>query len=239
MRQPTRAGSRRLPGRAFLALIVGLAAGLGGSSAHAQFGYGWGWGLGYQTPAVVNYTYQRANIAEGAAYANRPTNLTAPARPPRDVDFFERYDPQTLQAMENRVARNPRTYYQPPPAPTAVAVATPSPAAGTPTYKSAPLSSFFNQYDEVVWPTDAPVTGGLQAERTVSDQASRAVLKEYNTDGLAKVATVTDARNKLLDYGRPALEFVRTHTPPVADTFHGYLLSLYDAIGRAAIEPKK
>jgi hypothetical protein len=49
---------------------------------------------------------------------------------------------------------------------------------------------------------------------------------------------VTDARQKLLDYGREALTYVRAHkTPRVADSFHGFLLSLYDSLEQAANPP--
>ena len=49
---------------------------------------------------------------------------------------------------------------------------------------------------------------------------------------------MTDARQKLLDYGRPALQYVRTHeTARVADSFHGFLLMLYDSLAQAANPP--
>jgi hypothetical protein len=47
---------------------------------------------------------------------------------------------------------------------------------------------------------------------------------------------VAEARQKLLDYGRPALHYVKAHeTPRVADSFHGFLLSLYDSLAQAAL----
>jgi hypothetical protein len=225
-------GPRATLRRVVPSLLAGLIVALAGGPARAQFGWGWGWG--YQTPSVVESIYSRSNIAAGAAYANRQQNLTAPARPARDVTFFERYDPETLQRMEDRVARNPRNFVGSAPSPTAVAAAVKPVQAAVQA-----ITGYFNQYQQVVWPSDAPTEGDLLARRTVSDDASRSVLKEFNADGLAKVATVTDARNKLLDYGRPALQFARTHTPAVADSFHAFLLSLYDALGRAATTPKK
>ncbi len=57
--------------------------------------------------------------------------------------------------------------------------------------------------------------------------------------GLARLSTVTDARQKLLDYGRPALQQVREQsTPALADSFHVFLLSLYGNLGAAATVPK-
>ncbi len=51
---------------------------------------------------------------------------------------------------------------------------------------------------------------------------------------------MTDARSKLVDYGRPALEYIRDNsTPRIADTFHLFLLSLYDSLGQAATVPRQ
>ena len=50
------------------------------------------------------------------------------------------------------------------------------------------------------------------------------------------MASVTDARQKLLDYGQAgAGVHVRAHeTPRIADTFHMFLLSLYESLAQAA-----
>jgi len=48
------------------------------------------------------------------------------------------------------------------------------------------------------------------------------------------MASVTDARNKLLEYGRPALAYTRAHdTPRISDSFHMFLLSLYESLAQA------
>jgi hypothetical protein len=61
------------------------------------------------------------------------------------------------------------------------------------------------------------------------------VLSETKQNGVAALASVTDARQKLLEYGRPALAHVRAHeTPRIADTFHMFLLSLYESLAQAA-----
>ena len=87
----------------------------------------------------------------------------------------------------------------------------------------------------MVWPTDAPVAGDLKRLRDVSDKASLVAFEEVNIRGKALIATVADARQKLLDYGRPALKEVRsTATSRVADTFHLFLLSLYESLAQAA-----
>ena len=49
---------------------------------------------------------------------------------------------------------------------------------------------------------------------------------------------MTDARQKLLDYGQPALSDIRSHsTPRVAEAFHLFLLTLYDSLAQAAELP--
>ncbi len=51
----------------------------------------------------------------------------------------------------------------------------------------------------------------------------------------APITTITDARQKLLDYGQPALRVARSvSTPTIADSFHMFLLSLYDSLAAAA-----
>ena len=73
-----------------------------------------------------------------------------------------------------------------------------------------------------------------QGKRTVFDQASQLALAETKKSGVASIATVTDARQKLLEYGRPGLQYVRTHeTPRVADGYHLFLLSLYESLAQA------
>ena len=94
------------------------------------------------------------------------------------------------------------------------------------------MSSFFNTMRQLVWPADAPTGGELAAKRSSSDTKTLEVFDELETHGYALVATATDARIKLIDYGQPALQFMRDNsTPAVADGFHSFLLSLYDSIG--------
>ena len=102
-----------------------------------------------------------------------------------------------------------------------------------------PLSSFFDRYQKLVWPGGSPDFGDLAAKRTAADLACLGVLNDYNLHGLAQVGTVTEARSKLVEYGRPALQYIRDNsTPRVADTFHLFLLSLYESLAQAATIPK-
>jgi hypothetical protein len=97
-----------------------------------------------------------------------------------------------------------------------------------------PLASFFDKENQFVWPGDSPTDGDLKAKRSTFDEASQAVLTETKKNGVASIASVTVARQKLIDYGQPALKFVRTHaTPRIADLFHVFLLSVYESLAQA------
>ena len=149
--------------------------------------------------------------------------------------------------MINRVARNPRNELRrlnagrspstPP--------ATPTPAPAPPTEaKPQPrpvvlLANFFDPERRLVWPIDAPTTAGMGDKRKIADRAILAVFNEYELEGLAHLSNVTEARQRLLDYGRPALDYLRDQTSPaVSDAFHSFLLSLYSNIGLAATVAK-
>jgi hypothetical protein len=99
----------------------------------------------------------------------------------------------------------------------------------------APLSSFFNAASKLVWPSESPAGGDLGEKRDLADQASLAVLEETRRQVTASLSSVTHARQKLLDYGRPALQEIRAQsTPAIADSFHQFLLGLYDSLAQAA-----
>jgi hypothetical protein len=207
--------------------------GLAPRPARAQIGYGW-WFGGYQTPSSVTYLNERAAARTQAVLSSQPQALRVPARSGRDITFFERYDPATRRAMEEGIARRPsRSGAASTPAPSPPPASSPAPKR-----KVVALASFFDAQDQLVWPQDAPVDGDLKDKRAASDAASLAVLRETRSRRVAKIATVTEAREKLVDYGQPALERVRaTATAGIGETFHGFLLGLYDALGAAALEP--
>ena len=69
-----------------------------------------------------------------------------------------------------------------------------------------PLSSFYDEKNQLVWPGDAPTAGELQEKRSIFDRASELVLAETKKNGVASMAAVKEAQQKLLDYGRPALQ---------------------------------
>jgi hypothetical protein len=102
-----------------------------------------------------------------------------------------------------------------------------------------PLGSFFDAARKFVWPSDSPSTGDLSAKRDASDLAILAVLEETKQQSAASITSVANARQKLLDYGRPALQEIRAQaTPPIADGFHRFLLAVYDSLAQAASPPE-
>jgi hypothetical protein len=197
------------------------------------FGMGWGWGAFSQVEKPDSFLYSKAlvdaqrntHIPSRDAYANNPNSYINHIR---DNGFVDRYD----------VARRDPAYYRyaQPPAP--VPRMTPTAMTVTPPSPSLPLSSFYNSEGHIVWPGDAPVAGDLKEKRSEFDHASQVVLTELKKDGVASIVTVTDARQKLLDYGRPGLRYLREHeTARVADTYHLFLLSLYESLAQA-VTPK-
>jgi hypothetical protein len=212
------------------AFLAGVVLFFGTTPAQAQWGFGGGWGFGLFNPAPspTQYIFQNSLVAAGRGYQG-------PTRTPyagdsnayfnhiRDNGFVERYN----------VARREPSYYRyvptsavaPPPSPV------PAPAEKQP---ALPLASFYDAQGQLAWPADSPAAGDLKEKRATFDQASHLVLDESKKSGVASMASVTDARQKLVDYGRPALQYVRAHeTARLADTFHLFLLSLYESLAQA------
>jgi hypothetical protein len=222
--------STRSGARVLLAVVAGLASSLAGGRADAQFFGVPGFGFGFNTapPPSVMYLNQRSLLAGQAAAASRPTGLVNPhamASSGRDVDYYDRYDPATRRRIEQRVLRQP--------SPGEVAPQPRKPA--TPPPPSAPaLSSYFLK-DALQWPADAPASGEFALKRTEASDAVARVLHEVGAQGHATIASATDARTRLLDYGRPALKYVREQSShSIAESFNSFLMSLYDSIGQAA-----
>ncbi len=101
-----------------------------------------------------------------------------------------------------------------------------------------PIASFFNSAYKLTWPSESPTGGELLEKRDVSDRASLLVLNETKLNGVAHISSVTTARERLLVYGKPALKEIRaTATQPISDSFHTFLLSLYDSLAKAGTTP--
>jgi hypothetical protein len=221
------------------ALVVCAAAmGVASPEARAQFGgpgmWGWGWGGFNYVPSPTNFLNDHALL--NASRAGRPPSNNVYAGNPnsyvnrlRDNSFTPSYNVQRRRpSTAAPVAMGPSPGRAPAPAAPPVDRVAAAPA----------LSSFFDASRRLVWPSDSPVDGDLKPKRDASDRASLAVLDEALANGHATVASVTDARQKLLDYGRPALQAIREKaTPVVADTFHAFLLALYDSLRQAGTAP--
>lgn len=207
--------------------------------ARAQFGGGYGFGLFQYRAPSVDMLNQRAMVAAGASYARQANmNLTAPQNryTYRDqaIAFQDRYDFQSRSSVGDRRGR-PANRRGTPIASTARPSATP-PAAATPSRSAAPaITSFINAARRVLWPADSPLEGDLGTKRQASDQATLRVIDEYQSQGSAAITTVAEARKELVDYGQPALQYLRTNSSPaIANSFHTFLLALYDSLAEAA-----
>jgi hypothetical protein len=198
--------------------------------ARAQWGMGWGWGLGLRTvPSPQEYLNQHALTRAAAGrpaapsfspYANNPN---AYINRLRDPGFTSHYDVSRRAAPTYRPAPRAR------PAPAQLPTVAPEIALAP------PLASFFNAAQKLVWPNEAPTAGDLQEKRDAADQASLAVLEETKRQTTASLSSATYAREQLIAYGQPALKEVRAQsTPVIADTFHAFLLALYDSLAQAA-----
>jgi len=202
--------------------------------AEAQWGMGYGgfWGVdtGQQTIAGIN---DRALIAGQAAFANRGNIMPSVGGPNsylnsiRDPNFVDKVGISTRRGVQSQAVLAS--------APTRVAPApVPAPAA-KPVIS---LAGFFSRANKLIWPADAPLSGGLDAKRSASDAASLKVYEEMKASGVASVGSVAEARHLLIGYGQPALQYLRDYsTPKVADSFHLFLLSLYEALAQAGNPP--
>ncbi len=235
------AASRR---NIIVAVIVAAAAfGLGPRRAEAQFGFGtgfdgfgFGFGFGFgafsQVPKPESFLYQKALVDAGATPRCPPVTSTPTIKCPTSTTFVP-----TRLSSATRSRRDDRAHYgygphRPSPATTRTATNV------APHISVWPLSSFYDEKNQLVWPGDAPTAGELKEKRAIFDRASDVVLAETKKNGVASVATVTDARQKLLDYGRPGLQYVRAHeNPRVSDTYHMFLLSLYESLAHAVNLP--
>jgi len=232
--------SRLRRGNILLTLFVAAVAfGFGPNRVEAQWGGGFGfggWGGFSQVPKPESFINSMALVA-----AARPS--TAPNGHPyagdgnayfnhvRDNGFVERFN------VDRRAAPSYNNYGA---YPSAARSSTPVPTTPTAmnTQPKLPLNSFYKADNTLAWPADSPVEGDMKEKRATFEQASQAVLTETKKNGVASLSAVTDARQKLIDYGKPALQYVRAHeTPRLADGYHLFLLSLYESLAQAANPP--
>jgi hypothetical protein len=203
------------------------------------FGLGWGWGFGGVGPsASTQFLNEHAQTRAAAGGFGRRTNNVYAGNPNayfnriRDNGFVSHYDARRRRSPSYQPERTTSL------GSAARAQSQPAPATASATSVE-PIASFFDASLRLVWPQESPTDGDFKEKREISDQASLAVLNETKRHGAASIATATEARQKLVEYGRPALKQLRAAaTPPIADSFHRFLLSLYDSLEAAAWNPQ-
>ncbi len=193
-----------------------------------------------QVPSPTDFLNQHA-LTRAAAGRPAPTSFRPYANSPnayfnriRDNGFVAHSDVRRRQPpahLQERARSLGQTANVPAAAPPGSATAALRPIL--------PLASFFDASRTLVWPSESPLAGDLKAKRNLSDQASLVVLEETKQHQAASITTVTEARQKLLEYGRPALQAIRAEsTARIADLFHAFLLALYDSLEQAAWPPE-
>ena len=234
-------------GNVLLTAFVAVAAsGFGAGRAEAQWGMGGGMGIGFYGGGLVPYVQQPGNflnqvaIAQMAHVKGRPgvtryQRLNVYANNPnsyinhvRDNGFVDRYYVVSARSGLLPLRSRPRGRRRD----------DPDAMTRRPVQADRPAGQLLQRSGSTRLARRCADGRRPEGKARAFDQAGQAVLDEIKKNGVASIATVTDARQKLLDYGRPALQYVRTHeTPRVADTFHVFLLSLYDSLAQAANPP--
>jgi hypothetical protein len=206
--------------------------------ARAQYGLGlgWGWGLfGPQESPSTRLLNEHALSRVGGVQARQQRSHSAYSGNPnayfnriRDNGLVSHYDVRRRRAPSYQPERTASL------ANSGQGTARPAPRA-----PAVPLKDFFDASLRLVWPQESPVEGEFKEKRDISDQASLAVLKQTQAYGSAPITSATEARQKLVNYGKPALQHLRAvATPPIADSFHRFLLSLYDSLEASTWPPE-
>jgi hypothetical protein len=207
---------------------------LGSSRAWAIYdmGFGFGFGMG-MVPSVTGYLNDHALVGAARGMQGVPSRTPLAGNP---NSFHNRLRDDGFVSHRDVRRRQPPTYRSEPVASLGNRQVQQPQAAATPPQPDLPLVSFFDPERRLVWPGESPVSGDLKGLRNISDEASLAVLDDTKHTGTASITLVTIARERLLDYGRPALREIRaTATPRIADSFHLFMLSLYESLAQAAL----
>ncbi len=220
-----------------LVFVVATAAlELGKSQARAIIGFGFDLFRTVPSPSQFIGDHALTRAAAGQklpsrnVYANNPNSYINRIR---DNGFSSHYGTESRGSPGYNIARRrtPSVRQANNNTPPTAAVAAPE-ADPRPVY---PMSSFFSAARVLVWPAESPVTEELKPKRDIADQSCLVVLELVEKHRSAPITTVTDARQKLLEYGQPALRLIRSiSTPRLAEGFHLFLLSLYDSLAAAA-----
>jgi len=235
-RAPLRWQSVRFAGNWMLAVVTLIL--LSARPSQAQFGFGFG-GFGIYarpyTPPSVNFLYDRANARVGVD-TGAPKQLKEPDRfayRKQYIEMQERASFNSRQPTSSQIGSRQAAL---------TSLSKPDvqrgavPRGQTVSRSQAPpITRFINQQGEVAWPADAPVTGSLAAKREQANKAIQTVVDQYQANNAVSVEAVAKARQDLVVYGKPALATLRQQTSPsVAESFHLFLLALYDSLAQAA-----
>jgi hypothetical protein len=226
-----------------LLLTASAAIAIGTKESRAIYGMDMGFFGGFNpVPSPTQFINQHALIRAGQA-STAPGALRITDHPDsaanraRNSGFSSHYGVESRRSPAFEVDRRRATALaqasnnQPQPAPPPVPAAAPSPVF--------PIGSFFDASRKLIWPSDSPVADDLHAKRDISDQACLVVSDKVEKYRSAPITLVTYAREKLLAYGQPALRAARSTTAPrIAESFHNFLLSLYDSLAQAANPPE-
>ena len=234
---------RRLtPWFGFGAALAMLAAMPGPARAQYYGGMGMGMGFGFGMfdvgpSASTTFLNQHANTRTAlgrtstrshSPYSNSPN---AYFNRVRDNGFVSHYDVQRRRPPSYSTGRTTSTANR--------EREEPQQGASVASAAITPLASFFDASLRLVWPQESPVDGAFKEKKETSDQAALVVLREKQQQGVASITSAAEARQKLVDYGRPALKQLRAvATPVIADSFHRFLLSLYDSLEASASPPE-
>ena len=227
-----------------LALFVGMIVlAADARPARAQYGMGMGMGMGMgwggfgpmpspSTTLLNDHAVARTAAAAarmpGRSHSPYGNNPNAYFNRIRDNGFVSHSDARRRRASSYRSDRSGSLD-------TSGRAAAQPEVTAAPTRPVVPLGQFFDATLRVVWPQDSPIGGELKQKRDTSDQASLVVLNETKQHGAVSITSVTEARYRLVEYGRPALRELRAQaTPPIVDALHQFLLSLYDSLAESA-----
>ncbi|APW61283.1 hypothetical protein [Paludisphaera borealis] len=93
-------------------------------------------------------------------------------------------------------------------------------------FKPLPKSQVFSPDGKVIWPSGAPATGELGKERDAAEAAILTVVKEFASTRRATIASVSEAKERLYAYGKPALRDLNRESRPDAVRLLRFMASL-------------
>lgn len=214
-------------------LLAAIAATTGQARQYSSQGpyYNYNWGVAYGQN--YNYGFQRYGMSglggtpydsmlqsqfnQGMRAAQHQMANTAPADPDQVANLFNP-DPfaqgqRPNQAMQPRydVRKKTRRTVQ---------------SKDNQASKLLPRGQVLSADGKVLWPARAPAGGELGKARETAESAIRAAVKETEEGRKASVQSVVEAKERLYDYGRPALKKASGSSRQSAQGLLHFLMSL-------------